>query len=186
MTLPSSITFPSPTQYIQEDGEGLQAYLQELTHSLEGMYGDLAANVNGGWKTDKSGQQKTYTPTVFGTSAAGSGTYAADRQIGWSLRQGLLADVWFDVTWTAHTGAGNLYVALPYLVAQSSQKPFAGVIQTGSIAFGGYLVCNAIPNTRRCEIWGCTSGGATANIAIPASGQLIGHIRYVGQREERS
>ena len=116
---------------------------------------------------------------------------AGGHQEGWFLRQGLLVDYWFDVAWTGiATGApdGNLYIELPYKVFNAQQKPFVGVLQTSTLAYGAgltTLTVNAIPGTIRAEIWGSGTGVTEANVtADTAAGQLIGHIRYVGEEFE--
>ena len=145
------------------------------------MYADIVQNVNG--------DIRNFTAKVSGTTSAGVGTY--DHQIGWYLRQGLMVDVWFDVEWTAHTGTGNLFLNLPYKVFNTrsptaTNKPFVGVLQPDTVTFatGSAAVINAIPNTFRGEIWEYGSGVATANIALAGTGEIIGHIRYVGTEFE--
>jgi hypothetical protein len=186
MTLPTNIIFPEATENTFQDKEELTRYNKEMTFTLQRMYEDVAYAINGGWRGDKMAVQETWTPAVYGVGTKGAGTYGADTRVGLCYRQGLMVDCWFDVTYSAHTGAGNMYIELPYLVAQSSGKPFVGVLQTATLACTDWLACNAIPNTRRLEIWDVAGGGATTNVAIAAAGQLIGHVRYVGQAEERT
>ena len=63
--------------------------------------------------------------------------------------------------------------------------PFVGTVQASSVAYlGNYLVINAIPNTYRGEIYSVTPAGATANLAVPATGRLIIHSRYIGIEDE--
>jgi hypothetical protein len=47
----------------------------------------------------------TFTPTIIGTSTAGTGTYTT--QYGIYTRIGNVCHIWIRVTWTAHTGTGN-------------------------------------------------------------------------------
>jgi len=187
MTIPESLIFPNPPDRVLEEPARFQQYIREMIFTLQRMYEDVAQGINGDIRTNDDIGNRQYLPAVFGVSSAGAGTYAADKQIGWVLRQGLMVDVWFDVTWTAHTGTGNLYLELPYLVANSLEKPFVGVLQVSNLTYtGDYCVMNAIPNTRRGEIWVCSAGAATANVAMDTSAQIMGHIRYVGQAIERS
>lgn len=64
--------------------------------------------------------------------------------------------------------------------------PFVGVLQPSNIGFGGgvNLVINGIPNTYRGEIWSIGTGAVTANLAVPASGCLIGQLKYIGLADE--
>ncbi len=183
MTLPTNNILPLHTEAILSgEPEQLEKYMRELVFSLQRRDEDVVQNVNG--------STKEFTPTVSGASTTGSGTYA--NQTGWYLRQGIMVDIWFDVEWTAHSGIGNLFLNLPYKTFNTrapleTNKPFVGVLQPDSVTFaaGTAAVINAIPNTFRGEIWEYGSGIATANIAIAGTGQLIGHIRYVGTEFER-
>ena len=189
MTLPTNINLPIHSERIKAGGDELERYMNELIFSLQRMYEDMAQAVNGDIRTNDDIAQAQYLPQVFGASTAGVGTYnAGGHQVGWVLRRNLMVDVWFDLQWSAHTGTGNMYVELPYLVANSTQKPFVGVIQSSNITAAGidYLVCNAIPDTRRCEIWSCVTAAPTANVTLDTAGQLIGHVRYIGQELERT
>jgi len=188
MTLPSDILLPAVNKELSEDPEKLFQYLRDLTYDLEKMYGELATAVNGRIGSNDDISSAQYTPTIISTGAsAGLGTY--DHQIGWVLRRGLMVDVWFDLQWTAHTGtAGSpMAITLPYLVAQSSQKPFFGTLYASNITYAGdYLVCNAEPGTRNCNIWEVTTAAAGGEVNLDTAGQLAGHIRYIGQGIERT
>lgn len=186
MTLPSNIILPLHTDAIKsDDGEAKERYFRELTFSLQRMYEDLAQGINGDIRADYGSGRENWTPVLKGTSIVGTFTYA--HQSGWALRQGLLTDVWFDVQWSsAGTATGNLYVELPYKVAVSTQKSMVGVVQSSTLAYTGGtgIVINGIGNTYRGEFWNVGDGFTTANQGIPASGQLIGHLRYMGQQNE--
>lgn len=152
--------------------------------SLTRMFRLIADAVNGNIKTNED-LSSPFVPTIIGTTTEGVGTYT--KQIGWSYSQGLFRDIWFDVSWTAHTGTGNLALELPYLVTFSEQMPFVGVCQLSDITFAGsYATINAIPDTRRLEFWTTSSAASNVQIAIGAIGRAIGHIRYIGQSIERT
>lgn len=185
MTIPSSINLPLRPETVFNDFESVNNYLRELTIALQEMYEEIANNVNGQFQSDSFVQREQWTPTLAGTTTSGSFVYG--NQVGWSLRQGIMTDVWFDVSWTSAGGAaGNLYLELPYLVAVSDGKPFVGVCQSSALTYTGGtgIVVNGIPNTYRAEFWNVGSGFTTANQAVVASGQLLGHIRYIGVENE--
>lgn len=188
MTLPTNIIFPLRIEQISTGRpEDMESYLRELNFSLQQMYEQLAQGINGDIRADFGQGRQLWTPILKGATTAGTFTY--NHQAGWSLRQGLITDVWFDVSWSsAGTAAGNLYVELPYKVALSNQKPFVGVVQSSGITYTGGtgIVINGISNTYRGEFWNTGSGFTTANQAVVASGQLIGHLRYIGQSDERA
>lgn len=178
MTLPIETHLPLDEEDIESgDPERLSDYMEELVHQLESQYEDMVESING--------STQSFTPVLKDTASAATYTYT--HQEGWYLRQGLMVDYWFDVQWSAiASGApsGNLYVELPYKIFDAQHKPFVGTIQSSTLAYGAgltYLIINAIPGTLRGEIWGSGDATATANLtANTASGQLIGHIRYVG------
>lgn len=185
MTLPSNIIFPLRADF--SDLTDMDRYLRELTFELQRMYEQLAQGVNGDIRASAYTQRNQWTPTLEGTTTPGTFTYV--RQIGWALRQGLMTDCWFDLEWTSAGGAaGNLFIVLPYRVALTDGMPFSEALQTSTISYGTgktVLSVNAISNTFRGEIWSSGSASVTDNVSVAVSGRLIGHIRYLGQQEER-
>lgn len=184
MTLPTSNIYPLMTTFKSMDD--VDKYMRDLVFALEDRDEQLADAINGDIRGNAFTQRQNWTPTLKGSTTPGTFTYT--QQVGWVQRQGLLVDVWFDIIWTANAGSvGNLYVELPYKVATSSGKPFVGPLQTATINYGAgqtVLTLNAIPGTYRGEIWSSGSTTATANIAVAAAGQLIGHVRYIGVANE--
>jgi hypothetical protein len=188
LTLPTNILLPPPGEFANTSNpEDLRAYLKELNFTLQRMYERLAEGVNGDIRSDFGQGRSLWTPILKGTTTEGAFTYT--HQAGWALRQGLMVDVWFDVQWSSAGGAaGNLYIELPYKVALSNQKPFVGAVQSSGVTYTGGtgIVVNGIQNTFRGEFWNTGSGFTTANQAVAGSGQLIGHLRYIGQQDERA
>ena len=180
MSLPSNITLPLRVDY--QSDEDMDRYLRDLVYELQGMYENLTDNINGFIRNNADIDQSQWLPTLNGTVA---GTFTYTSQVGWSIRQGIYTEVFADITWSATTAGGNLYLELPYRVTISDGMPFVGTVQASSVAYlGNYLVINAIPNTYRGEIYSVTPAGATANLAVPASGRLIIHSRYIGIEDE--
>jgi len=183
--IPSQIVFPYHKGDIKDPK--LAAYIKELLLQLQLSYETIATNVNGQITSDKTSDRIAWTPTIR-TSNDNEGTVTYDHQTGWVLRQGVMVDVWFDVEWTGVSGTptGNLILDLPYAAAISADKPFVGVCQGDNITYtNSYLVCNATPNTRELTFWGCGSAAAEAQVAFDSAGQVIGHVRYIGQGQER-
>lgn len=188
MTLPTDIILPIHTDRILTGTpEHLEKYIRELIFTLETMYRDLSETINGEIFSDTFLSPLNWTPVLADTANPNT-TFTYDHQTGWALRQGLITDCWFDVKWTANSGAitGNMSIDLPYLVAESAQKPFVGTCQPSIFAFTGGTGCvvNAIQNTYRCEVWNVGDGFTTANQGSVAAGHIIGHIRYIGQEIE--
>lgn len=86
-------------------------------------------------------EEGTFTPTIVGTSTAGSGTYTT--QVGRYTKIGRMVSVVLQVAWTAHTGTGNMRVA---------GLPFTSVNVTTVEWFGGaeYVNMTMPANTVPC------------------------------------
>lgn len=184
MTLPTDHIYPLISDFPNENDS--QLYLRDLVFSLTQRDEELADAINGYFLGDSLAEDQQWTPVLQGST---TGTFTYDHQTGWVQRKGITTDVWFDVQWTASGSAsGNLYLILPYQVALSNDKPFVGIVQSSGITFTGgtSIVINAIQNTFRGEFWNTGSSFTTANQQVTSSGQLIGHIRYLGQQDERS
>jgi len=180
MTLPTTIILPLSEDYKSE--ENLEKYNRDLVFELQGMYENLTDNINGFIRNSTEVDQAQWLPTLNGTVA---GIFTYTQQVGWSIRQGIYTEIFADITWTATTAAGNLYLELPYIVTISNGMPFVGTVQASNVTYlGNYLVINAIPNTYRFEIYSVTPAEATANLAVPASGRLIIHSRFIGLEDE--
>lgn len=178
MTLPIDILLPLPQDFPSKDPND---YLQMLVRSLRTMYQSVSNNVNGSIRNDAQEDSSQWIPEIFGESTSGTTTYV--HKYGWSLRTGILTDVWFDVSWSATTATGNLYIELPYIVAISNGKPFVGIAHPSSITLSsGYaqLGCNALPNSYNLEIWQSGNGKENINLPVPASGRILGNCRYIG------
>ncbi len=184
MTLPTSNILPLHSGKIRAGGAGLERYFRDLVFTLQDQYQQIAFAVNGEIRNNAEQGNQQYIPTISGTTTAGEGTYT--RQIGWVLRQGLLTDVWFDISWSAHTGTGSLSVDMPYLSALGSGNPFIGTMNTQTITFSGYVVGVMLTDSRTMTLIDSISGATDANIAMLGAASLRGHIRYVGQAIERS
>lgn len=181
MTLPSELILPLRSDYTQDD---LDRYFRDYTFAIQDSYQQVAENVNGSIRNNAdTADGSAWIPTLNGTT---SGTFTYSQQVGWSVRSGIFTELFFDIIWSATTAAGDLYLELPYKVTLSDGMPFVGVLQPSSLSFGTStnLVINAIPDTYRGEIWGTASGLATVNLAVTASGRLIGNLRYIGITDE--
>ena len=191
MTLPSLVIFPIHNdQILSGDPKEMDRYIRELVTTMTDSYSTLAQAINGKTRNSFGAEETLWTPVLKDTLNDNTTfTYAADSQVGWVLRQGALVDCWFDLTWTAATGAitGDMYLELPYQVALTDGRPFVGVVQPSTIVYTGGTECviNAISNTFRGEIWNCGSAFTSARQASLAAGRMTGHIRYIGKQSER-
>lgn len=175
--LPQEIIFPlRPEQIKSGDPAELELYLRDLIYDLTEMYNNIAQNVNG--------SLKQWTPSVSGFIVPGTGTYSF--QTGWYLRQGILVDVWYDVEWSAHTGNGAIIMNMPFKAANTENSPWVGANFSNMNLTAGYtnLVMAVKSNTFDGVLLQNGSGVSVANLNLPGSGRLFGHVRYVGKEFE--
>lgn len=129
-----------------------------------------------------------WIPTISGSSSSGVGTYTV--QAGLSVREGLRTDVCFEISWSGHTGTGDLLIDVPYKIQKSVDDSdrfiFSGSVSLGNISMGSatYAVLQAVPDTYLLKIVLCESGAAETDLQMTTSGTLRGSISYAGQREE--
>jgi ABC-type molybdate transport system substrate-binding protein len=179
MTLPTDIFYTLPTNY-KDDPEG---YLTTLTFQLQNMYEQIVQNVNGSFRNDAVTASNRWTPTLSGSTP---GTFTYTHQYGWSLRQGIMNELWGDIAWSSTTASGNLQLDLPYLVTLSNGLPFLGEVQSSGITYTGgtHIVLNANQNEFIATFYNTGSAFTTAPQAVVASGRVIFHIRYIGISDE--
>ena len=186
LTLPSQKVFPFNIENFPTlDEEAQLIQWKEKISSLHEMYEDIVQVVNGDmtYIGFDSADQSQVIPLISGTTSKGIGTYS-DREI-WRLRQGLLCHIWFDISWTAHTGTGNIYVDLPWEVALTSYDPFIGTIESDNINLTStysWLTINCQSSTFKGNI--IRSGDSITSSPLPmqTSGRLKGYVKYIGKQ----
>ncbi len=121
-------------------------------------------------------EEGTFTPTIVGTSTAGTGTYTS--QIGQFTRIGDTVTFNITVVWTAHTGTGNTEVAgLPYAARNTANQIVnVTVLQSGGPVPGAGLARVAIisPNATRIALreFNPATAAITNSNAITATGTI--------------
>lgn len=119
-------------------------------------------------------EEGTFTPTIIGTTDAGSGTYTLNAGHYTKVGNRVMYNIWLQ--WTAHTGTGNMNIdGLPYAVNAADAAPAniyvggavsltAGNILGGYAAFGtSQIYLRQLP----------TGGGAGAAVPLDTSAQLF-------------
>ena len=110
-------------------------------------------------------EQGVFTPTVIGTTTAGTGTYSV--QVG---RYQLIGNrVYFNLTliWSAHTGTGNMFVSgLPYTSANitNASSPCSIVSDSISMTAGNYMTGAILGNTKNISLYQTPTGGGALNL----------------------
>ena len=126
-------------------------------------------------------EEGTFTPTIIGTSTAGTGTYNA--QGGRYTRIGRVVTFQLYVDWSAHTGTGNMEVAgLPFASNTSGDLYSAVAIRANNIALtaGYYLQALVLNNSTQVRLGQYPTGGG-ANLAVPldTAGSFVLSGQYV-------
>ena len=126
-------------------------------------------------------EEGTWTPTIEGTSTAGTGTYAV--QIGRYTKIGNRVLFQCYVTWTAHTGTGNMDVAgLPFTTSAATNTWSTVSSWSNNVAFtaGNTLQPYTAVNTTKILLRQVpTGGGASAAVALDTAGELMLAGHYI-------
>lgn len=123
-------------------------------------------------------EQQAWTPTVAGSSVTGAGTYTT--QVGFYTRIGNLIFLQAEITWSAHTGSGNMLINLPFPVANNANYSPEGIVNTINMPLPGGTSRTAIgsaqPSTSIFDVYVTTNAGANTSVVLPTSGTL--HLTY--------
>lgn len=123
-------------------------------------------------------EEGTFTPVVEGTSAAGSGTYTL--QSGEYTKIGNLVTIRLSLSWSAHTGSGNIQIAgLPFTSGSAGITPCA--INQSSMSYtSGYSIYAYISaSATTIAIVGVPSGGgAPSSISLDTSASFFVSATY--------
>jgi hypothetical protein len=108
-------------------------------------------------------EEGTFTPVVYGTTAAGAGTYTY--QYGTYTKIGRLVTYHIYLSWGAHTGSGNMNVSgLPFTAAESST---VGWFHTGLTLSTGYVLqANVAYSTSTIFLSQITGGSSSAAVPL--------------------
>jgi hypothetical protein len=121
-------------------------------------------------------EEGTFTPTIVGTSTAGTATYAANGQVGRYTKIG--NRVFFDLflSWTAHTGTGDLQInGLPFTVQNTTNlnRNYSAILNVVAMTAGNLGAAFSSPNTTQVALRQMpTGGGSVATIPMDTSAQI--------------
>lgn len=114
----------------------------------------------------------TFSPTVTGSATAGTGTYTD--QYGVYFKIGSMVMYQIDLTWTAHTGTGNLQISgLPFTTANNGMNSNASVYWSNLTltAAGSKVIARIAPNSTVVVVAEITNGAAAA-LPLDTAGTL--------------
>lgn len=124
----------------------------------------------------------TWTPTVSGSTSAGTGTYTT--QFGVYSQVGNLIFATAKIIWTAHTGTGNLLITdLPFNVRNLTDYDPEAIVNTINITLPGGTARTSIGSmqaaTNIVNVQVTQNNGANSPVALSASGQVHLSIVYL-------
>jgi hypothetical protein len=122
-------------------------------------------------------EEGTFTPTIIGTTSAGTGTYSANSQIGRYTKIGNRVYFTIYLVWTAHTGTGNMSVAgLPFTSIATAgtfnalSTWYQNITMTALNLLAAYVNLNAtIVSLSQTPV----GGGAATAVAMDTAGSLM-------------
>ena len=125
-------------------------------------------------------EEGTFTPTVVGTSSAGTATYSS--QSGTYVKIGKMVTVNVLLVYSSGTGTGNLQIAgLPFAVNNTLQFGFGSLGMDGitTPALSQVVVFANPDGGSQLRIWSFPLGGGTFGaIAYDASGSIYATVTY--------
>lgn len=122
-----------------------------------------------------------FTPTIQGTTTAGTGTYTV--QVGKFTRIGDTVNIKIDLSWTAHTGTGNMVVAGLPVVSSSSIRQMIPVYASAITLGTDYVIQGYIDVSSQKIVLAryTVGGGGSTALPMDSSGTLlISGDYYVG------
>lgn len=126
-------------------------------------------------------EEGNFTPTIVGTTTAGSGTYNA--QLGRYTRIGRVVTFQLYVDWSAHTGTGNMEIeGLPFTSNSTGDLYSAVAIRTNNVTLTAlnYVQGFILNNSTRVRLGQYpTGGGANAAIPIDTAGSFVVSSQYI-------
>jgi hypothetical protein len=113
-------------------------------------------------------EEGSFTPVIQGTTTAGTGTYSV--QSGTYIKVGRIVYVTATVTWSAHTGTGNLRIAgLPFTVGSDG----LGQLSYLNLTVTGAPYIQAIDNQVYGDVFTRpTAGGTRATVAMDTAATI--------------
>jgi hypothetical protein len=107
----------------------------------------------------------TFVPVIVGLTTAGTGTYTL--QAGFWTKVGGVVTYFIDLTWSAHTGTGNMAVQILPFIPGGTNNPPAAVVSYNLALTASYIPVIAVgPGSTAININQAPVGGG-AYIAVP-------------------
>jgi hypothetical protein len=114
-------------------------------------------------------QQGTWTPVIFGTTAAGVGTYTT--QQGTYTKQGNIVFIDYNIDWTAHTGTGLMKMSGFPFTASGVEPQSISLVAPNSLTVVGNVVMLTLGGTTDA-LFQYNENGITGNVAMDPAANL--------------
>jgi hypothetical protein len=125
-------------------------------------------------------EEGTFTPTIVGTTAAGTGTYTY--QVGEYTKIGNTVCVSISMNWTAHTGTGNMRINdLPFTSSNlANSGAVASVVVTNIASPASTIVVSSVnQNSTQVTLYSqAIATGGISFLAIDTSGAIVVSVVY--------
>ena len=123
----------------------------------------------------------TWTPTVIGTSSAGSGSYSGN--YGRYTKIGNVVTATAYLNWTAHTGSGNMqFSGLPFTVLNATNVFYGvsfGLVRNVTLTASNLMTAYAIFNQTTIGVEQYPIGGGNSTgVALDTSAEIMYTITY--------
>jgi hypothetical protein len=119
-------------------------------------------------------EEGTFTPTIVGTTDAGTGTYTV--QVGVYTKVGTIVHFAATILWTAHTGTGNMRVGgLPFTCDNTANYNPACALDNNNFTTpaGTYPTAVLLSNTTQIGLSSVpTGGGSRASLALDTAATI--------------
>jgi hypothetical protein len=119
-------------------------------------------------------EEGTWTPVIVGSSASGVGTYGS--QVGRYTRVGRTVNFTGYVTWTAHTGTGNMFISgLPFSSESTSNVFFQFSPFSSNLAYtaNNQLQLLLFNGGTTLNFYQVNGGAAAAQVAIDTAADVL-------------
>lgn len=149
--------------------------LQDLQGGTPGEYYHLTAAQAAALGSSPAYSVGTFTPTIAGTTTAGVGVYS--NQIGKYTVLGNMVHIYMFITWSAHTGTGNLKISgLPFTgqAASGGHTPQQHIsVAAANLTYTGDLFGRILGATTDMDLRVYTSAAAGAAVAMDTAATIV-------------
>ena len=178
-----------------DDGAGTATERARITSTGELLVGTTTTTANGGKIQVSNGitfpatqvacsdvntlddyEEGTWTPVISGTTAAGAGTYSV--QVGRYTKIGNKVTAHLNLTWSAHTGTGNMNIGgLPFTAANVTNLTPAAIAYANNLTITGIPALLVTANATTASI-NSVNNGAAAALAMDTAATITATLTY--------